>query len=319
MRSVLVTGGAGFVGSHLVRRLVERGAETHLLLRPGSGRSRISDIQSRLHLHEVADGDIGALSRCFSSASPEAVFHLASQTRAAAGAPVDDAAGRVAGDLGFLLRVASAAATTPKPPRVFVRAASLAEYGAAPAPYREVDCLQPLTPYGASMAACTQFLSALQPSLPFRVAQGRLALVYGPGQSGSFLVAKLIDDLSAGRAVEVKNPAARRDLIFVEDAVDGLIALAERDIGPNMVMNLCTGAGVSMREAAETILAATGAAPSLVRYGTAPVADGAQDLWGSPELAARALQWRAETNFKDGVRQILARVSRAEAAQGSSR
>ncbi len=317
MKSVLVTGGAGFVGSHLARRLLESGAETHLVLRKGSDRRRLSDIESHLRIHQITDSD--SLSRCFASGAPDVVFHLASQTRATAGAPIDDAAGRVAGDLGFLLAVVKAAATAPKPPKAFVRAASLAEYGAAPAPYREDERLQPLTPYGASMAACTLTLSALRPSMPFRVAQGRLALVYGPGQAPAFLVARMIEDLSAGRAVDVRNPAARRDLIFVDDAVDGLMALAQRDIGPADVVNICTGAGVSMREAAETILAATGAAPSLVRYGDAPVADGAQDLWGSTEFAARALNWRARTGFKDGVRRTLERMAGARAARGQSR
>lgn len=317
MKSALVTGGAGFVGSHLARRLVERGVDAQLVVRKGSSRGRLADIEPQLIIHEIDEGE--DLSRCFARTAPEIIFHLASQTRAAAGSPVDDAAGRVTGDLGFLLAVVKAAAHAPTPPQVLVRAASLAEYGAAPAPYREEDRLLPLTPYGASMAACTQFLSALQPSLPFRVAQGRLALVYGPGQSTSFLIAKMIEDLTAGRSVEVRNPAARRDLIFVDDAVDGLIALAERDIGRNIVLNLCTGAGIPMREAAEIVLAATGAAPSLLRFGTAPVADGAQDLWGSPDRAAGALNWRARTNFADGVRLTLERTRAAGAAQGMSR
>jgi nucleoside-diphosphate-sugar epimerase len=317
MKSALVTGGAGFVGSHLVRRLLERGVRTHVVVRKGSGLQRLAPAGAQLRIDEISSND--DLSGCVANASPDIVFHLASQTRAHTNSAIDDAAGRVTGDLGFLLATVKAAATAPKPPAAFVRAASLAEYGAAPAPYHEADRLQPLTPYGASMAACTQMLGALQQSLPFRVAQGRLALVYGPGQSTAFLVAKMIADLSAGRAVEVRNPAARRDLIFVDDAVSGLIALAERDTGLNTVLNLCTGVGISMREAAETVLAATGASPSLVRYGSAPARDGAQDLWGSPALAAGALQWRATTDFKDGVRLTIDRMAKEGAAQGLSR
>lgn len=307
MRSALITGGAGFVGSHLARRLVEEGVDTHLIVRPSTDRSRLKSLRSKAAIHQVSADDEAALARCFALASPEAVFHLASQTRPSTSAPIDDSALRVSGDLGFLLAVAKAAARAATPPRVFVRAASLAEYGAASAPYREEDRLQPVTPYGASMAACTLTLSALRASLPYRVAQGRLALVYGPGQSPAFLVARLIADLSAGKPVEVRNPSARRDLIFIDDAVDGLIALAARDISPADTANLCTGVGVSMREAAETVLLATGAAASLVRFGQTPVSDGAQDLWGSPDFAAATLNWRTRTDFKDGVLKTLER------------
>lgn len=307
MKSALIIGGAGFVGSHLARRLVEEGVDTHLIVRPSTDKSRLESLRSKAAIHQVNVDDDAGLAQCFALASPEAVFHLASQTRPSATAPVDDAVRRINGDLGFLLAVAKAAARTANPPRVFVRAASLAEYGAAAAPYREEDRLQPVTPYGASMAACTLTLSALRASLPYRVAQGRLALVYGPGQSPAFLVARMIADLSAGRPVEVRNPSARRDLIFIDDAVDGLIALAVRDIGQADTVNLCTGVGLSMREAAEAVLAETGASSSLIRYGATPVSDGAQDLWGSPDFAAAALKWRATMNFKEGVRLTLER------------
>jgi nucleoside-diphosphate-sugar epimerase len=307
MKSALITGGAGFVGSHLARRLLDDGVETHLVVRPGADLGRVTGLRSKAVFHEISSSDEAALTRCFAQASPEAVFHLASQTRASSASPIDDAEHRIGGDLGFLLKIASAAALTAEPPLVLVRAATLAEYGAAAAPYRESDRLQPLTPYGASMAACTLTLSALRSSLPYRVAQGRLALVYGPGQSLAFLVAKLIAELSAGRPVDVRNPSAQRDLIFIDDAVDGLIALAARDIGPADTANLCTGTGVSMREAAETVRAATGAPASLVKFGDVPISDGAQDLWGSPDFAAEALQWRAKTNFKNGVRLTLER------------
>jgi len=319
MNSVLITGGAGFVGSNLAHRLVESGAETHLIVRSSTNRIRLAAIKQKLFIHEIEPTDQAGLDRCFAEVSPETVFHLASQTRPIAGSTIDDAAGRLTGDLGFLLAVAKSAAETPHPPKAFVRAASLAEYGASPAPFREADRLQPLTPYGASMAACTLTLNALSPSFPFRIAQGRLALVYGPGQSPAFLVAQLIEQIKVGLAVEIKNPAARRDLIFIDDAVDGLLRLAEINLGQTSTLNICTGVGVSMKEAAETVLRVAGASPSLVRFGKSHIIEGAQDLWGSPDLAAQLLDWTTCTNFESGVRQTFDRMSQTSSDQGPSR
>ncbi|HBK90338.1 MAG TPA: hypothetical protein DDZ68_01570 [Parvularcula sp.] len=304
MKSALVTGGAGFIGSHLVRRLVGNGVAVTLITRPQTDLSRLADVRGQARIVTVSGA--GDIARAFRTANADAVFHLASQTRAAGASPVDDAIGRVCDDLLFLLSIVKAAAETPEAPKAFIRAASLAEYGAAPPPYREEDRLRPLTPYGASMAACSEFLAALAPSLPFRVAQARLALVYGPGQSASFLIAEMIENLTAGRGVEIRNPEARRDLMFIDDAVDGMIALGTR-AGVSGIINICTGAGVSMRAAAATIASAAGADPRLVRYGAAPVSDGAQDLWGSPALAEKVLDWRAETTFQDGVVKTIAR------------
>jgi nucleoside-diphosphate-sugar epimerase len=316
MKSALVTGGAGFIGSHLVRRLVSEGVRTHLIVRQQSDLSRLSAFAGAVEVHRAAtDMEIA---RAFRQAAPQVVFHLASQTRAGGRSAVDDAIGRVSGDLGFLLSIVKVAAEAATPPKAFVRAASLAEYGAAPPPYREEDRLQPLTPYGASMAACSEVLSALAPSLPFRVAQGRLALVYGPGQSTSFLIAQMVENLSGGRAVEIRNPEARRDLIFIDDAVDGLMALANRPEAAG-VFNICTGTGVSMREAAAAILNATGADRQLVRFGAAPVTDGAQDLWGSPDHTKKALDWRAETTFQEGVAQTILRRAAASNQREATR
>jgi nucleoside-diphosphate-sugar epimerase len=316
MKSALVTGGAGFIGSHLVRRLASEGVRVHVVVRPQSDLSRLSPVSGNIEVHQAAaDNDIALV---FSRAAPDVVFHLASQTRAAGSSPVDDAIGRVSGDLGFLLSVVKAAAEASAPPKTFIRAASLAEYGAAPPPYREQDRLQPLTPYGASMAACSEALSALANSLPFRVAQGRLALVYGPGQSSAFLVAQMIENLTAGRPVEIRNPEARRDLIHVDDAVDGLIVLAQRAEAKGLI-NICTGTGVSMRDAAAAVVKATGAPPHLVRFGAAPVADGAQDLWGSPDLAKKILGWRAATNFQEGVARTIALCAPAPSQREAAR
>ena len=303
MKSALVTGGAGFIGSHLVRRLAREGVNVHLVVRPQSDLSRLAPIRDSVVVHAPTDGT--GLADAFRVAAPDVVFHLASQTRSAGASPIDDAIGRVAGDLGFMLTVAKAAAEASRPPSAFIRAASLAEYGAAPPPYRETDRLQPLTPYGASMAACSEVLSALSSSLPYRVVQGRLALVYGIKQSTTFLVAQLVESLSAGRRVEIRNPEARRDLLYIDDAVDGLIRLATRDCASGAI-NICTGVGISMREAAETVLKATGADPRLVRYGEAPVKDGASGLWGAPEHAMRLLGWKSETSFQEGIAKFLA-------------
>ncbi len=306
MTAVLITGGAGFIGSQLAAHIAASGSEAHLIVRATSDISRLS-ADRNIVVHRT-DGPMDeALERLFRNVAPREVFHLASRTRPI-GDPLGDARSRLDNDIAFLLAVLTAAARAPHPPDHFIRAASLAEYGSIEPPYRETARERPVTAYGASMLAMTHIAGALAAALPFPVAQGRLALVYGPGQSAAFLVAHLIDSLSNARPVEIRNPAARRDLIFIDDAVAGLLALARaRDLSADPV-NICTGAGVTMREAAESVRAALGAPSDLLRFGEQPVEDGASDLWGSPELAAQRIGWRAKTAFKDGVQLTIDRI-----------
>ncbi len=306
MTAILITGGAGFIGSQLAARIAGSGDEAHLIVRATSDVSRLSDHRN-IVVHR-AEGTIdAALESLFRDIAPRHVFHLASRTRPI-GDALNDARSRLDNDIDFLLAVLTAAARAPHPPERFIRAASLAEYGSIEPPYRETAREKPVTAYGASMLAMTHIVSAVAASLPFSVAQARLALVYGPGQSTAFLVAHLIDSLSNGRAVEIKNPAARRDLIFIDDAVAGLLALAKAGDRSADPINICTGAGVTMREAAESVRAALGAPSDLLRFGERPVEDGASDLWGSPDLAAQRIGWRAQTAFKDGVRLTIDRI-----------
>src|SRR5690349_20521210 len=77
-KRVLITGGAGFIGSHLVQRLLDRGDEVHALVRPETSLHRLTDAV-RIHTLRIADDE--ALASCLAEAEPEQVYHLAAETR----------------------------------------------------------------------------------------------------------------------------------------------------------------------------------------------------------------------------------------------
>ena len=87
-----------------------------------------------------------------------------------------------------------------------------------------------MTAYGAGVVAATHLTAALQPRLPFRISTARLALVYGPAQSTDYLIPYLIQRCLDGLPSVVRRPDDRRDLIHVDDVVDGLLRLAEVEL-----------------------------------------------------------------------------------------
>ncbi len=297
---VVITGGSGFIGSRLAAAHVADGDEVIAIVRPrGLVPGRVLPpgvVSARIRLE-----DSEALEKCMQSARPTIIYHLASDTGRDAAIPNPRETHRLTGDLRNLLTLLAAAGEAR--PRVFIRAGSLAEYGNGAMPSRESQREQPLTPYVTAMVAGAHYARMLQPRLRFPVLTARLGLTYGPGQSDAFLVPWLIQRCLAGKPSEVQRPTWRRDLIYVDDIVDGLRALATGDLPGGSIVNLCTGIAPTMSEVAELIVEATGANPSLISFGNRPASDhGIAILQGSPDLALARLGWAAGTSLRDGLR-----------------
>ena len=307
MADILITGGAGFIGSQLARRFAERGDKVHIITRPTSALDRLDGLaQGSLIAHPLDLSDKISVAACLKSVNPRHVFHLASMTRPPQGANPFDVSRAFEQDVLNLLFFIEALSELPQPPASFVRAGTLAEYGAAPVPYREDVREQPLTAYGASMVSGTHHLSALKKHIPFPFVSARLALIYGPRQSTQFLIPLMIERCLARAPITIRNPNERRDLLYIDDVVDGLARLSDAMPLEAEIINLCTGEAPTMCEVAAFVVEATGADPALIQSGNAPVEGGASYLLGSPDRAQSILEWRAETTLRQGIQKTVA-------------
>jgi UDP-glucose 4-epimerase len=305
----LVTGGAGFIASHLVRRLVAKGDRVHVVVRETTRLDRIADLIDKLTIHRLDLADANAVFACLSAARPDRVFHLAAETRSGRSRGLA-AARKALSHVGELLNLLDAMVALPEPPSVLVRAGTIAEYGAAPVPYEESQRERPLNPYGASMVAATRQLGMLEDVLPFPAITARLALIYGPAQSEDFLVPALIRSCLEGRQTTVRHPNDRRDLLYVGDAVNALLTLAESSAPGVNLLNVSSGVAPTMREVAELVLLVTGANPRLVEFGSGDSDLGISELRASPVLARLTTGWTATTGLEDGIALTVAAMKR---------
>lgn len=306
MARVLVTGGAGFIGSHLVRRLLAQGDDVHILARPTSNLDRISSGVAKADLHLVDSSNGSALERVVGTVRPEIVFHLAANTRRRPVADLSDVKASIESDIGLLVRLLSACSTLGRPLKTFVRAGTLAEYGAATPPFSEASLARPLNSYGASMLAGTQYLQMLQNRLNFPAVTGRLALTYGAGQSKDFLIPSMIAKCKAGAEINLKHPEDTRDLIYIDDVVAGLMALSRCPQTAGEVLNIATGQVQKMRDVAALVIRSTGAEPRLLTHGPSGQSSGMPDFRTSTVKADKVLNWRAETPFPRGLEKTIA-------------
>ncbi|WP_018185273.1 NAD-dependent epimerase/dehydratase family protein [Kaistia granuli] len=321
MSRVLVTGGAGFIGSHLVAACLAAGHSVHAIIRPGSDTQRLRPFDGRVTRHGFDLRDEDELKHCLGEVQPELIFHLAARPRRREDRSLDDVRDVAREDLLGLIGLLAAAAAAPRPASRLVRAGSLAEYGAAPSPYREDVREAPFTAYGAGLVAATQICAALQPRLPFPVATARLALTYGPAQSTDYLLPLLIQRCLAGEQTLVRHPTDRRDLVHVDDVIEALMRLGTASLPKAAIVNVASGLAPTMRQMAELVIAHTGADPASISYGDGHATSGAPDLRGSTDLARQWLGWQARIPLSEGIARTVTwyRASSVEADRRTDR
>ena len=309
MTQILVIGGAGFIGAHLVRACLARGDGVTVVLRPSTDIWRLADVAARLRVLRVGLTRPKAIWAAVEMAAPDVVFHLATRTRRPPQPDLSDVIGGVEEDLLGLLNVAAACARLRLPPRVFVRAGTIAEYGGGPAAGVETQRETPLNAYGAVAASGSQMLKMLTPRLPFATVTARLGLTYGEGQDRGFLVPDLIETCLESRAFVLRNPGIRRDLIHVSDVVAGLLLVSERIRAGGHIINLSTGLAPTAGETADLIVQATRADPSLIQRGGG--GGDAPDLFADPAVAEQLLDWKSTVGLSDGIARTVHWMQRA--------
>jgi UDP-glucose 4-epimerase len=246
---VLVTGGAGFIGSHLVDALLDRGADVTILdhLRR-SPRPWLTDALRRgAELHVADVRDLSAVRVAFQAAQPEIVMHLAAQVdvRRSVADPAFDAQVNVAGTVSVLESAREVGA------RRVILASTAAVYGDPDElPTPESALMAPLSPYGTSKAAAEWYLAQYARLHGLSTLALRMANVYGPRQDvyGEAGVVAIFAGVGRdGREVQVFGDGHQtRDYVFVGDVVQAWVAAAEADV--TGALNVATGIRTSVLE-----------------------------------------------------------------------
>lgn len=303
----LVTGGAGFIGSHLADALVERGDEVMVLDDLSSGKR--ANLEGALGAGAVfrqgSVADPVAVGDAFERHQPEVVFHLAAQidVRVSVEDPVFDMGVNVGGTINVLDAAVAAGAN-----RVVFASTGGAIYGEGagkPLPLSEDAECKPDAPYGQSKHAAEGYLGLYGRLHGLSCVALRLGNVYGPrqdphGEAGVVaIIAGLL--LDGGRPRVFGDGLQTRDYVFVGDVVDAFVAAAGSEA--RGAFNIGTGRQTNVLELGELIADAAGAEWS---YDPAPTRVGeVQRIAITNELAGDRLGWRPETGLAAGLRRTV--------------
>jgi UDP-glucose 4-epimerase len=295
---VLITGGAGFIGSHLVDAMLDRGAyvaiadHLHRSPRPWLGAA----LQRGAQLHVADVRDLASLRRAFDAARPEVILHLAAQVdvRRSIEDPAFDAQVNVAGTVSVLEAAREVGAQ-----RV-VMASTAAVYGDPDGrPTAEDAPIAPLSPYGTSKAAAEWYLGQYHRLHGMSTLALRMANVYGPRQDphGEAGVVAIFAGVAAagGRATVYGDGRQTRDYVFIDDVVRAWLAAAESAV--TGALNVSTGSETDLLALAEAVG---------IEYDHAPGRPGEiERSCLDAAAAAGALGWRAAVPLGDGVKRTI--------------
>ena len=299
--AVCVTGGAGFIGSHLVAALVESGLDVRVLddLSTGS-REHLVDVLDRITFIEGSILDEGALDEAVSGAG--LVFHHAA--RVSVSESLEDPLRYCRTNVDGTVAVLEAARRHGV--RRLVYAGSCSAYGDLEGlPKRETDPVQPTSPYAATKLAGEDFVASYASSYDLDTARLRYFNVYGPRQAHdspyAAVVPRFLHALSSGgQAVIFGDGGQTRDFVHVEDVVQANL-LAGGHAGPldGAVFNIGSGTRRSIRSVLDDVASALGLDVN-VRHEPARPGE-VRDSEASIELASTCLGYRPGHDFRESL------------------
>ena len=300
-RRVIVLGGTGFIGSHLVERLVAEGANVLAVARSFSRLQHLAAVRGdcAIALCDLTDRDDAV--RTFRMFRPEIVYHLAAHPDGPEGFDQFAACLQVNG-LGLVNALQAAASSGAE---LFVYGDSTKVYGNGQVPFRASQPSSPLCSYAVIKTAAWHLCRLAESFCSIHIAAIRPTFVYGPRQNRN-IVTHVRECVASGRPIRLQGGAQTRDPLYVSDAVAAFAAVPQHPSSWGQPIPIGGGREMTVTSLCESVLAALG-----VR---APIVEDAEaarptEVWRSSSDngdARRLLDWEPRVNLSEGLQKTVA-------------
>jgi UDP-glucose 4-epimerase len=300
MSKILVTGGSGFIGSHVVDAYILAGHEVAIVDNVPTGFQENVNPKATLFEGDIRNKEF--IASIIQKFSPEIINHHAAQisVEKSVSDPFLDNEVNVIGTLNLL----SALENNDYVKKFIFASSGGAVYGAQDHPSNEATCPSPISPYGISKLACEKYISVYSQLFGFKAQILRYSNVFGPRQSvlgEAGVITIFIDQMSKGTQPIIYGDGTNtRDFVFVDDVVRANLAALQSD--REGVWNISSNTETSINEVFDSIAKILG---SKVKKTYAPARDG--DVKRSclnNSKAAAELKWKPQVSFMDGLEKM---------------
>ena len=243
-KTILITGGSGFIGANLARALAAGTDRIFICARKKSDMWRLQGLDKAISIQYADMMDAESIRLAVLATRPNIVYHLA--TFGAYSYQKDTETIMRTNILGSValfeaLRETESASS-------IINVGSTSEYGFKENPMKEIDILEPNTTYGVAKAAQTHFATMYASVYQLPVITLRLSLVYGPYEEAGRLIPDIMEALVKNETLKLASPEPRRDFVFVEDVVLALQKAVERAQVPGSIFNIGSGVDYSVHD-----------------------------------------------------------------------
>ncbi len=299
-KKLLILGGQGFIGSHLVALALQKKYQVTVLSVKKEGFSiSIPGVEQV----EIVTAD-ATNSKDLQAVLKKKSFHYVINCAGYIDHKLYKNGGRQLVDQHFTLVMNLVEYLNRESLESFIQIGSSDEYGNLPSPQIENSRESPISPYSFGKVAATHFLQMLHRTENFPVVIVRIFLTYGPGQDNRRFLPQIIQGCLQNESFSTSEGEQVRDFCYISDITEGIFQVLETPAAKGQIINLASGKSISIRTIIDTICKMIGKGNP--EYGKIPYRSGENmELYANIEKAYKLLGWVPTTSLEDGVKKTI--------------
>jgi len=297
-KKVLITGGFGFIGSHLVKRLLKEGAEVHIIERANTNRYRLLDDIDKIKTYEMDICDPLTTGSVIMKVNPDYAFHLASYGVDSTHKDYEKAAStNVLGSVNIMKALCETDC------RKIINIGTCSEYGNSETSEDSIPA--PVNIYGSTKAAATIILHQIAKENKIDIVTLRPFGVFGEGEASHKIFSYVIQNILSGNDVPLTQCEQYRDYCHVENIVDAMLLACEKSLVTNEIYNVASGESHPLYYYIDLIFELAGSKNKPL-YGHIPYRN--TELWNPKTDIGKIksmLGWEVKLSLKEGILQTI--------------